>query len=202
MAGLLGARLAVGADPDVTRADALPPTAARDAVVVLGECRGVYAWSGGPPSDVYPPGWVAAERTRAGGHVRLAVDLAELDPGRRHALVRWTDAPVVAWVTPAGGGEVVVGISAGNLEYPSRPLDLGAGTVELDVFLDPAIGEGGVRWRGRMLTNGFLPRLEGPPTLRIGDPPPGSDYAPSATSELSVADEGALCERLAGSADG
>lgn len=202
VAGLLDARLAVGADPDTIRADVLPPTATRDAVVVLGDCRGVYAWAGGPPSDVYPPGWVAAERTRAGGQVRLAVDLADLEPGRRHALVGWTDAPVVAWVTPAGGGEVVVGITAGNLEYPSRPVDLGDGTVELDVFLDPAMGEGGVRWRGRMLTNGFLPRMDGPPTLRVAEAPPDSDYAPSATSELAVPDEGALCARLASSVDG
>lgn len=194
VAALLDARLDIGADPDVRVAETLPHAAARDAVVVVGDCRGVYVWSAAPPSDIYPPGWVAAERTRAGGRVELAVDLSQLEPGRRHALVHWTEAPVVAWVTPEDG-QVVVGITAGDLEYPSRPVDLGDGTVELQVYLDPALGEGGVRWRHRLLTNGFLPRLDGPATLRIGEPPAGSDYAPSATSEVGSSD-GALCARL------
>ncbi len=200
VAGLLDARLAVGADPDVTVADTLPDAADRDAVVVIGDCRGVYVWSAAPPSDVYPPGWVAAERTRAGGRVVLDVDLSDLEPGRRHALLAWTDAPVVAWVMPRDG-DVVAGVTAGDLDYPGRPVDLGDGVVRLEVHLDPAIGEGGVRWRGRLLTNGFIPRLDGPATLLVGEAPPGSGYAPSATSEVASSDA-ALCERLAASADG
>lgn len=202
LAGLLDARLAVGTDPTVTRSDVLPDSAERDAVVVLGDCRGVYAWGGSPPSDVFALGWVAAERTRTGGRVELAVDLSTLEPGRRHALVSWTDAPVVAWVAPATHGEVVVGITAGDLEYPSQPVDLGDGTINLEVFLDPAMGEGGVRWRGRMLTSGFLPRTGQPASLRVGEPPPDSGYAPSETSELAVPDEAALCQRLIAATDG
>ena len=58
-----------------------------------------------------------------------------------------------------------------------------------------------MRWRGRVLTNGFIPRLDGPATLLVGEAPPGSGYAPSATSEVASSDA-ALCERLAASADG
>lgn len=198
VAGLLDARLQVGADPDVRVVDVLPAEAGRDDVAVLEGCRGVYVWTGTPAGEIRPDSWVAAERTGEGGHVQVEVELASLAPGQRHVLARWADDGAVAWIQRTEEG-VVTGISTGDLAYASLPVSMDGPTPELDVVLDPALGDGRIRWKGRVLTSAFVPRHGGPVELRLGEPPADGDYAPSTTIVAASSAAPRLCERLVSS---
>ena len=199
VAGLLDARVQVGADPEVRVVDELPTDADRDDVAVLTGCRGVYVWSGTPPGEIRADAWVAAERTAAGGHVRVEIDVAALVPDGRHVLARWEDGHAIAWVEQTAEG-LVAGISTGDLAYTSLPVSVHDATPEFDVVLDPALGDGRITWGGRVLTSAFVPRHGEPVQMLVGEPTPGGGYAPSTPIVAEAGVEPELCERLVSSA--
>lgn len=195
VAGLVEARMAIGAEPDVVRADALPPRADRDDLAVVGDCAALYVWDGSPVGEFRRDAWTPVERTRRAGHVRVRVQLGELHEGRRYPLAATRGGEsVTAWLGRVGD-EVVAGVDVPTGGVTSSAVDVGD-RPWFDVVIDRYLGEAVVRVDGRKLVSTAIGRGRAPEVV-LGRPTGTDGYEPSTPIVEESSDDGALCRRVA-----
>ena len=199
--GLLDARTRVGAQPNVLRADRLPPDARPHDVVVIGDCSAVYVWDGTPVGEFRADAWVPAERTEAAGHVRMELTVGDLRAGVRHPVVVAPSAgPTIVWLQRDPDGSFVAGIDIAGEETIGLPV-WPAGRRGLDVVLDPFSGEATVRLGDERVVSGFFPRGADVDGLVLGSAAGIDGYAETTPVEIrgdvgERGDSGTLCRSL------
>lgn len=206
VAGLVDARLAVGAAPVVVRAEALPGQAETGDLAVIGDCAALYVWDGTPVGEFRTDAWIPVERTEAAGHVRFFLPFDELTSGGRHPVVVAPSAgPTVAWVERQPGGAVVAGISRDGEEVVGEPVQP-AGRTAVDVVLDPFAGEATVRLGDEILVTIGFPRGADVSGLVIGSAAGVAGFEETSPAQAGGdpgrrGDDGSLCRQTLAAAD-
>jgi hypothetical protein len=182
----------VGGGPRATATARLPDGGAPGALVAVGECDGLYAWSGATPVS---GSWVAVERTERAGHRILQVDLDALPEGRRFPLVGGAEpgSPLV-WVR-RDGDDIVGGVDGDEPSPPGRPQPI-RGRTTVDVVLDPYLHVVVAYVGDQPLTSGTVAGLEPGDDLVVGRTARAEFERVTPRLRELVPDDGALCRRV------
>jgi hypothetical protein len=126
-------RLVPGGAPELSRVRHLPARASLGTVAVLGDCRGVFVWTGGS--------WRALERTERAGLHRLRVSFPPSEPGARTfaPLLRAgsPNAPMLFFVESRPGNRRVFSyLRPDGLTDRGDPVKVGPGPHRVDLVLD------------------------------------------------------------------
>lgn len=183
----------IGGGPGATVAASLPAGAPPGALVAVGDCDGLYAWSGATPTA---GSWVAVERTEAAGHRVLRVDLAALPEGRRFPLAGGAEpgSPLV-WVR-RDGDDIVGGVDGDEPSPAGRPQPI-RGRTTVDVVLDPYLRVVVAYVGDQPLTSGTGSSLEPGDRVLVGESAgrAGIERTTPGLREEATGD-GDLCRRL------
>lgn len=183
----------VGGGPHATPAARLPAGGAPGALVAVGDCAGLYAWSGATASS---GAWVAVERSERAGRRVLQVDLARLPEGRRFPLAGGAEpgSPLV-WVR-RDGDDIVGGVDGDEPSRAGRPQPI-RGRTTVDVVLDPYLRVVVAYVGDQPLTSGTGNGLEPGDDLVVGESTGRAGIERTTPGLRALAtDEGALCRRM------